>query len=110
MPETQRHVPKNLAVFPGGELAIVWGDGHESYYDPWQLRCACPCAECVDEMTGRKVLRDETIPGNIRIESVEPVGRYAVSFRWSDGHNTGIYVFEKLRSGCPCEECSSGAS
>jgi DUF971 family protein len=105
-----RTTPRDLAIFPTGELAIVWGDGHESYYDPFTLRCACPCAQCVDEMTGEKVLRDSSVPPSVRIESVEPVGRYAITIRWSDGHGTGIYIFEKLRSGCPCPQCTSGLS
>jgi len=108
--EPNRAVPKDLAVFPGGELAIVWSDGHESYYDPFALRCACPCAECVDELTGEKVLQDASVLENVRIESVEPVGRYAITIRWSDGHGTGIYIFEKLRSACSCSECASGTA
>ena len=99
-------LPANLAVFPGGELAVVWGDGHESYFDPYRLRCACPCASCVDEMTGQKILRDELVPRDVRILEIEPVGRYALSIRWSDGHDTGIYIFQKMRASCTCEACA----
>jgi DUF971 family protein len=28
------------------------------------------------------------------------VGRYALNFRWSDGHETGIYSFQYLRDLC----------
>ena len=28
---------------------------------------------------------------------IQPVGRYAIQIRWSDGHDTGIYPFERLR-------------
>lgn len=31
-----------------------------------------------------------------RIQQVVPVGRYALSFRWNDGHQTGIYSYEFL--------------
>jgi DUF971 family protein len=39
---------------------------------------------------------------------VEPVGNYALRFRWSDGHDTGIYTFDFLRRLCPCAECEPG--
>ncbi|HEY1266366.1 MAG TPA: gamma-butyrobetaine hydroxylase-like domain-containing protein [Candidatus Binatia bacterium] len=38
-----------------------------------------------------------------------PVGNYAIMFRWGDGHETGIYTFQYLRSLCPCEECKQHA-
>jgi DUF971 family protein len=98
--------PLRVAPFPNGELAVAWSDGHESYYPPKPLRCACTCAACVDETSGRKVLRDESVPAEIRATSVHPVGNYGLSVRWSDGHDTGIYTFERLRALCPCEGCS----
>ena len=42
---------------------------------------------------------------NLGLDTIEPVGNYAVCFRWSDGHMTGIYTFDYLRSLCPCQEC-----
>jgi DUF971 family protein len=36
---------------------------------------------------------------------ITPVGRYAAQIRWDDGHATGIYSFEFLRSNCQCEAC-----
>ena len=41
-------VPKNLQVL-GGELAIAWSDGSESYFKLSDLRRLCPCAECGGE-------------------------------------------------------------
>ena len=98
-------VPADIAIFPNGQLGVAWSDGHESIYDGYALRCACPCAACVDEMTGRKILKDELVPRSVRPVRVEPVGRYAVSIVWSDGHDTGIYTFENLRGLCPCDAC-----
>ena len=89
--------PTNIAVFPNGQIGIVWSDGQESIYEAYALRCACPCADCVDELTGRKVLKDELVPKSVTPLRVLPVGRYAVSVVWSDGHDTGIYTFEHLR-------------
>jgi DUF971 family protein len=98
--------PANITPFPNGEIGIVWEDGHESYYDSYRMRCSCPCAGCVDEVTGKKILRDETVLKDVRPESIHPVGHYGISIRWSDGHDTGIYRFDALRRNCPCETCS----
>ena len=94
-----------VTPFPNGELGIVWEDGHESYYPGHMLRCACACAECVDEMSGRKVLQDDRVPSDVRALAVHGVGNYAIGIRWSDGHDTGIYTFERLRELCPCDSC-----
>ena len=91
-----------VALFPNGEIGIVWEDGHESYYPGHHLRCACACAECVDEMSGRKLLQDDKVADDVRALELHPVGNYAISVRWSDGHDTGIYAFERLRRLCPC--------
>lgn len=95
-----------FASFPNGEIGVVWDDGHESFYPAHDLRCACPCAGCVDEMTGRKTLRDESVPQDVRAARITPVGRYAITILWSDGHDTGIYSFETLRRLCPCGNCT----
>jgi DUF971 family protein len=97
--------PVNVIPFPNGELGVVWDDGHESFYDGHVLRCACACASCVDEMTGRKVLEEERVPRDVRAVEIHPVGNYGLSILWSDGHDTGIYTFETLRKLCPCDLC-----
>ena len=99
--------PTNIARFPNGELGIVWDDGHESVYAGHPLRCACPCANCVDELSGAKLLRDETVPADVRASEIHEVGNYGISVRWSDAHDTGIYTFDRLRAMCACESCST---
>lgn len=96
------HRPVRVHPFPNGELGVVWDDGHESYYPGYDLRCACACAQCIDETSGRKVLRDDRVPRDVQVLELHPVGNYGVSVRWSDGHETGIYPFERLRQLCPC--------
>jgi DUF971 family protein len=44
----------------------------------------------------------------ILAEEIQLVGRYAIRIRWSDGHGTGIYTFQRLREWCPCEACAVG--
>ena len=98
--------PVRVSPFPNGELGVVWEDDHESYYPGHYLRCACACASCVDEMTGAKLLREERVPRDVTILELHPVGRYGISIRWSDKHETGIYPFERLRRLCPCPRCA----
>ena len=101
--------PRNLAVTPT-ELAIAWGDGHESYLPLRDLRRACPCATCRErpaQATGSslRMLGGPSID-ELKIIELRPVGAYAVQIVWSDGHDTGIHSFESLRASCPCPECS----
>jgi DUF971 family protein len=81
-------------------LRITWADGEVCRYDAPALRRACPCAQCVNEWTGQRVLQPESVPAELSIEDLSIVGRYALNFRWSDGHETGIYSFRLLRELC----------
>jgi ATP-binding protein involved in chromosome partitioning len=93
-----RHTPIEIGPTEAGDrLRIVWQDGAESIYSPRDLRMACPCAGCVDEMTGRRTLVDASVPEDVMPISIHYVGRYALQFVWSDGHQTGIYPYEYLR-------------
>lgn len=88
-----------------GLFSTRWKDGHDSLYTGYALRLGCGCAQCVDELSGQKRLREESISRDVRPLAIEPVGRYALRFRWTDGHSTGIYPFEHLRALCPCPRC-----
>jgi ATP-binding protein involved in chromosome partitioning len=99
--------PRQIQVMPDDNLQIVWPDGHESKFSPYHLRLNCACASCVDEDSGNKILDVKSIPLDIKLKGINPVGRYGLSIGFSDGHNTGIYVFEKLRNICECAECAS---
>jgi DUF971 family protein len=81
-------------------LRITWADERVCEYQAATLRRACPCAQCVNEWTGQRTLQPETISDEVEIEDIQIVGRYALTFRWSDGHQTGIYSFKYLRELC----------
>jgi DUF971 family protein len=87
------------------DLEIVWADGHVSVYPVAYLRRACRCAACIDERTGERILDPRSVSDDVKPLRVDPVGRYAIHFTWSDGHASGIYSFEHLRAVCPCAEC-----
>ncbi|NLT71655.1 MAG: DUF971 domain-containing protein [Verrucomicrobiaceae bacterium] len=85
----------------GDEVAIRWNDGTETYCKMDRLRALSPSAET----TGERDLLGKAISGNehgrdfsgVTVTGWVPVGRYAIQFRFSDGHNTGIYSFDYLR-------------
>ena len=98
MPADPKFHPETIAPTDDGtRLALDWGDGVRSEFEPRHLRLNCPCAGCVDEMTGVRTLTPEQVPEGIYPTAIHYVGRYALQFVWSDGHNTGIYPFEYLR-------------
>ena len=101
--------PQELVQEGKARLRIVWGDGRACGYGAAALRRVCPCAQCVNEMTGQRMLDPKTVPDELTIESVQIVGRYALTFRWSDGHQTGIYSFRLLRELCEQNEDNSGS-
>lgn len=92
-------------VREAGELRVEWADGHASAYPLKALRLSCPCAVCVEEWTGQKLVRPEMIADDVRPVEARPVGNYALSIRWSDGHSSGIYAWDYLRGLCPCGTC-----
>lgn len=78
-------------------VRIKWKDGSSSEIDSYSLRLNCPCALCVDENSGQKILRPEDIPLSIRALKIRPVGRYGVMVEFSDGHDKGIFRFSRIR-------------
>jgi len=88
-------------------LSVEWEEsGHLALFEARALRLACPCAECVEEMTGRPLIDPARVPADVRPLGVDLVGGYGIRVRWSDGHSTGIYTFERLRLVCPCARCT----
>jgi DUF971 family protein len=92
--------PTEISQESNARLRITWADGRACEYDASTLRRACPCAQCVDEWTGERTLKPQAVSDEVQIGDVTIVGRYALNFRWSDGHETGIYSFQYLRDLC----------
>lgn len=92
--------PREIKQQGEAGLRITFADDQVCNFDAAQLRRACPCAQCVNEWTGQRVLKPESIPADLEISDLSLVGRYALNFRWSDGHDTGIYSFRYLRDLC----------
>jgi len=120
-----------IHVSTGAGVDITWADGHASHYEFPYLRDACPCATCNDEREKKAEAerKDADSPHaahgssaiplpmtspvfpmfkpKARAQSAASVGSYAIQINFSDGHNTGIYSYDQLRSICPCEACAA---
>ena len=89
--------PTQIIEENDSEITIVWSDEKESLYRAPDLRRKCPCAGCVNEWTGERTLKPETVKDDLSFKSIAVVGRYALNFNFSDAHETGIYSFKYLR-------------
>jgi DUF971 family protein len=77
-------------------LSLRWDDGHQSTLTARALRQRCPCAECVEEWTGKRTFTPDAIPEGLKLVSVNPVGNYALGMTFGDGHSTGIFNWALL--------------
>jgi DUF971 family protein len=94
--------PTKLEVLPGNRLAIEWSDGQRREYGFGELRDRCPCATCREKRAAPapRTLLPVLKPAEARplaILGMKPVGHYAYSIEFSDGHDTGVYTFELLQ-------------
>ena len=92
-------------------LKLQKWDGHISQYRSGWLHARCPCASCQEEAnkpvaqpTGLNLL-PVFDPSSEQLASLTPTGQYGYSIAFKDGHATGIFAFEYLRSICECDEC-----
>jgi DUF971 family protein len=101
-------IPTSIKRSAAAELAVEWDDGHRGRHTLQALRRYCPCASCQTESAEHDrsagILPILT-PGKNELQSIVPVGSYAVQLTWKDGHGTGIYTFDYLRGLCECGEC-----
>jgi ATP-binding protein involved in chromosome partitioning len=79
-------------------LSVLWEDGHQASFDVRDLRLACPCALCVEEMSGQPLLDPTKVRPDVAPVTLTSVGSYGLTIKWNDGHSTGIYSFESLRA------------
>ena len=101
-------IARQIKVASKTELQILWDDEHRSVLSLKSLRDNCPCAGCQGETILLKTYKPETqpdLPGKYDLRNIQQVGHYALQLTWGDGHSTGIYTWEILRSLCECPQC-----
>ena len=117
IPIDQRKKPTavKIHVKTGAGVDITWADGHESHLDFSYLRDNCPCATCNDERGKKQAFAGSSpAPSAVlpmfkpkpRAQSATQVGNYAIQINFNDGHSTGIFSYDYLRSMCPCPDCA----
>ena len=94
------NLPENISLI-GAMVAIRWSDGQEQFLSMEKLREASPSAENVGEpdIFGKIHGGDprSEFPG-VTVTDFEEVGRYAVRFIFSDGHQSGLYSYAYLQA------------
>ena len=99
-------LPISLTKSPQRELVIQWNDEVRHEIPFRALRDGCQCAQCNEERINPKPVKP---PGELTvlsaaearpldIDSMKPVGNYAYSISFSDGHASGIFTLELLRA------------
>lgn len=64
------------------------------------LRKSCPCASCVAEKENKPSTYIPLLStAQLTVKDIKMVGNYAIQIVWQDGHDTGIYTFDKLKEG-----------
>lgn len=77
-------------------LLVLFDDGSSYDLTAELLRVRSPSAEVQGHSPEQRV----TVPGKkeVEIARLEPVGNYAVRIVFSDGHDTGLFSWDYLRS------------
>src|ERR1700738_3022494 len=75
-------------------LALTWRDGEVSRLNADVLRRASRAASEIRRQANGIEL---TVPADLRVDAVEPIGNYALRLFFSDGHDRGIYPWTYLR-------------
>ena len=118
LPLDERRKPAAIKVHvsTGAGVDIHWADGHTSHYEFAYLRESCPCAMCDEERRKKENMGPSATPAASPLpmfkpkptaRAAKPMGNYALQIDFSDGHATGIYSYEYLRTICPCVECAA---
>jgi DUF971 family protein len=119
IPIDVRRKPASVKVHvsSGAGVDIRWSDEHASHYDFSYLREQCPCAMCNDErekkanapIAAAPALSSPALPmfkPKLTAKAAHAVGNYALQIDFNDGHTTGIFSFDYLRTVCPCADCA----
>jgi DUF971 family protein len=93
------HDIESVEVDRRSHVEVVFDDGVRARFELGPLRQACPCADCNAKRTRGQSVAPWIDRGEaITVNDAELSGAWGLSLAWSDGHSTGIYAWETLRS------------
>lgn len=97
--------PTGIERIDDDTIEITWSDHARQRYSAEQLRGACPCASCREKRNSPPEPAEGGLPvlsaaeaQPMRIAGMKPVGTYAYTIEFNDGHDTGIFSYDLLRS------------
>ncbi len=94
---SHERVEKPEVEFDASRIKLTWSDGSVTEVGNFDLRTACRCALCVDEMTGEQKLKQEDVAATVMPQEINTIGNYAIQVTWSDGHSSGLASYQVIR-------------
>ena len=92
--------PLKIKIKDSRYLYIQWDDNSETMLQLANLRKSCPCASCLADKLNRPATYIPLLASpQLTIKNIDQVGSYAIQLTWQDGHNSGIYTYDKLKEG-----------
>ena len=92
---TQKEIPE--IKFDSKNIMLNWSDGTQITVANRDLRLSCECALCVNEITGKKLLKEGDVKDDIAPITITPLGNYALGITWNDRHSSGIYPYKTIK-------------
>lgn len=88
-------IPTNIQLRKKSRLLeLVYADGTKLQLDFEYLRVFSPSAEVRGHGGGEGYL--QTGKKHVEIDSLAPIGNYAIKIQFSDGHDSGLYSWDFL--------------
>ena len=92
-------IPTEIKLHQKSRIIELAFDNDERFELTYEfLRVFTPSAEAIGHGIGQEVL--QVGKQDVEIESIEPVGNYAIKPFFSDGHNSGLYSWDVLHTLC----------
>jgi len=88
--------PRRITRSDPSRIEFEWDNGQKTVLSAVELRSICPCAACVDELSGVRRHDPASVLDDLVHHDVRLVGNYAITMGFSDGHATGIYPYPML--------------
>jgi DUF971 family protein len=87
--------PRRVAIDTEAQtVTIEWADAPPSVLGFDALRRACPCVNCRE----RREAETSFPTGPWTDVQAETVGGYGLRLDWDDGHNDGIFTWQRLHA------------
>src|SRR5437763_15641804 len=91
---------KSIQQVDDYSFSILWSDEKQGIYRLSELQKQCPCAGCLDEVTGKRLLPVDSVKPDVSAVRIVNVGRYALRIQFTSGCSFGIYGFDFLYNLC----------